>query len=505
MGAARFGKAAANMSNLWVLVGDLGLARTVSDSQPMASTFVGTPHYCAPEIFNGDPYDEKADIYSFGVCVYELMHGRVPHADVQHIAALVRRVVCLDGDAEAHELPSMDARFSLELRSWVGSCLAMAPTDRPCAADLLGRVPTLYRVGGVSGSSGKTSEERGSACASIEDTASALRNRTAAACPPAFKPPARSALAKASGDVPATAKATSQAASPVALVAQSPSTTPAIAVPLATPAAENIEFADAAASPPKAIAEALKPDATTGASVQPSSQDASGECSDATVSSPAEVAEPEQHTHARAGPDQSPSRRQLSAASSGAVGVGEPAVAVPAPNCPGIAAPSDKEAVEVTIADAEWSEALDTTLRPALDTTLRPVAPTETAAVAVLETARSADDCRSPPRSVAYSASQDDDSGVGRSPSRQHRVARACSGKLSRRDPKLYVSRAQECWMRWRRERREAKGRLVGKVARATKSEAPSSPLSSSCTSGLEVRGVAVPRTPKVERHAGRP
>ncbi|CAE8584426.1 unnamed protein product, partial [Polarella glacialis] len=76
---------------LTALLGDFGLARAMSDSQPLASTLVGTPHYVAPEIFEGVPYDEKADIYSFGVCMYELMHGRTPYADVKTVVGLVRR------------------------------------------------------------------------------------------------------------------------------------------------------------------------------------------------------------------------------------------------------------------------------------------------------------------------------------------------------------------------------------------------------------------------------
>lgn len=130
---------------LRALLGDLGLARTISESQPMASTMVGTPHYCAPEIFEGVPYGEKADIYSFGVCVYELMHGRTPHADVQNIAGLVRRVLRLDlggsNGQSALEPPKFDTRFSEELRSLVGACLEQSPTARPDTKALLLRVP----------------------------------------------------------------------------------------------------------------------------------------------------------------------------------------------------------------------------------------------------------------------------------------------------------------------------------------------------------------------------
>jgi len=127
-----------------VLVGDLGIARTVTSTQPLAETMVGTPLYCAPEIFEGQPYDEKADIYSYGVCVYEMMHGRPPWADAQNVAGLVRHVLQLDGDPSEHEL-KLDPRFSEELRGVVRSCMARLPGDRPTATDLVLRLPAEHR------------------------------------------------------------------------------------------------------------------------------------------------------------------------------------------------------------------------------------------------------------------------------------------------------------------------------------------------------------------------
>lgn len=145
------------------LVGDLGLARTVTGSQPLASTMVGTPHYTAPEIFEGEPYGKKADIYSFGVCVYELMHGKPPHAEVQNIAALAIRVLRLNeegggggggsedgasggGESSASELPMDSQRFSPELRALVSACLSRSPTARPSADEILLRIPERHRV-----------------------------------------------------------------------------------------------------------------------------------------------------------------------------------------------------------------------------------------------------------------------------------------------------------------------------------------------------------------------
>lgn len=41
-------------------------------------TFVGTPHYMAPEVILGKGYTSTADIWAFGVCLYEFMCGPLP-------------------------------------------------------------------------------------------------------------------------------------------------------------------------------------------------------------------------------------------------------------------------------------------------------------------------------------------------------------------------------------------------------------------------------------------
>lgn len=53
-----------------IKLGDFGLSRVVDDT---ASTICGTPAYMAPEIVVNKLYDEKADVWSLGVILYELI------------------------------------------------------------------------------------------------------------------------------------------------------------------------------------------------------------------------------------------------------------------------------------------------------------------------------------------------------------------------------------------------------------------------------------------------
>mmetsp|Transcript_41258 Transcript_41258/g.47541 ORF Transcript_41258/g.47541 Transcript_41258/m.47541 type:complete len:133 (+) Transcript_41258:569-967(+) len=44
----------------------------------MFNTLCGTPMYMAPEVLNGNKYDERADLWSMGTILYELLVGRPP-------------------------------------------------------------------------------------------------------------------------------------------------------------------------------------------------------------------------------------------------------------------------------------------------------------------------------------------------------------------------------------------------------------------------------------------
>ena len=60
-----------------VKVADFGIARAVS-TQTMNATAVGSVHYISPEQARGGYCDERSDIYSFGITMYEMVTGKVP-------------------------------------------------------------------------------------------------------------------------------------------------------------------------------------------------------------------------------------------------------------------------------------------------------------------------------------------------------------------------------------------------------------------------------------------
>lgn len=99
---------------------------TLTAAQPLtqAGMGMGTPGYMPPEQVLGDAVDARADVFSTGVVLYELLTAIRPFAGPT-LAAVMRKVLT----DPPSDLPS-DLSRADDLRAVLGRCLAKSPEDR---------------------------------------------------------------------------------------------------------------------------------------------------------------------------------------------------------------------------------------------------------------------------------------------------------------------------------------------------------------------------------------
>lgn len=110
-----------------VKIGDFGLSKITPTGQ--AASCMGTPAYTAPEVYLGN-YTTKADIWSFGLCVLEMMTGETPYSECVGIGAIYLKV-------SGGHMPAALAKVGDPvIADFISMCL-LPQEDRPSAADLL--------------------------------------------------------------------------------------------------------------------------------------------------------------------------------------------------------------------------------------------------------------------------------------------------------------------------------------------------------------------------------
>ena len=112
----------------WTLkVGDFGLARTKSHFYvSMGAGGVGTPEWTAPEVLKDEPFNEKADVYSFGVILWELCTRKRPFRGLTQMQVVV--AVGFNGERlPPVSKPDVDPI----LNELMVSCMAEKWEDRP--------------------------------------------------------------------------------------------------------------------------------------------------------------------------------------------------------------------------------------------------------------------------------------------------------------------------------------------------------------------------------------
>lgn len=105
---------------------DFGVAGVIETKFDKRTTFIGTPHWMAPELFSDDTsYGTEVDIWAFGAMVYEIASGVPPNVvfgmDLSKISAhLKQHSPRLEGD-----------QYSAGLKDLISCCLQNDPKKRP--------------------------------------------------------------------------------------------------------------------------------------------------------------------------------------------------------------------------------------------------------------------------------------------------------------------------------------------------------------------------------------
>lgn len=110
-----------------VKIADMGFARKMEDSQIGSlklTKAIGTPYYMAPEIYYGEDYDSRCDVWSLGVMFYELIFKKLPWNGVSE-KGLFDNIL-----SKKLKFPSNE-RVDAEIKDLISSMLIKKKENRP--------------------------------------------------------------------------------------------------------------------------------------------------------------------------------------------------------------------------------------------------------------------------------------------------------------------------------------------------------------------------------------
>jgi len=114
-------------------IGDLGLSTVHRNGRVLS--VLGTPEFMAPDMYEQNSYDEKVDVYAFGMCMLEIFTKEIPYSECNNPAQIYKKV-------SAGQPPEVLSRLqSKHAREFIMLCLGYRDDDgnfiRPTVAELL--------------------------------------------------------------------------------------------------------------------------------------------------------------------------------------------------------------------------------------------------------------------------------------------------------------------------------------------------------------------------------
>ncbi|XP_010538797.1 PREDICTED: RGS domain-containing serine/threonine-protein kinase A isoform X2 [Tarenaya hassleriana] len=134
------------------VVGDFGLSKWKNATFLSTKSGKGTPQWMAPEVLRNEPSNEKSDVFSFGVILWELMTVSVPWDHLNSLQ-IVGVVGFMDRRLDVPE--GLNPRIASIIRD----CWHNDPANRPSFEDIIRRMTNLFRKPGSGSGSGKILQE----------------------------------------------------------------------------------------------------------------------------------------------------------------------------------------------------------------------------------------------------------------------------------------------------------------------------------------------------------
>lgn len=126
-------------------IADFGFARSLP-STSLAETLCGSPLYMAPEILRYEKYDAKADLWSVGTVLYEMMVGKPPFRASNHVE-LLRKI---ERGEDKLKFPE-DALLSDSMKKLIRGLLKRGPVERMSFRDFFNNTVVKDPIPGLVG------------------------------------------------------------------------------------------------------------------------------------------------------------------------------------------------------------------------------------------------------------------------------------------------------------------------------------------------------------------
>jgi tRNA A-37 threonylcarbamoyl transferase component Bud32 len=118
-----------NLETATVKITDFGISKLINKTLNITQDFVGTPWYMSPEQIKGQKVDQRSDIYSLGIIIFQLLTGKLPFGESDNIYAVFKAHM-LDNPVDSHILEGNTTYIPKDIEKIIRKMLEKSPKKR---------------------------------------------------------------------------------------------------------------------------------------------------------------------------------------------------------------------------------------------------------------------------------------------------------------------------------------------------------------------------------------